>query len=143
MSEKRTLLQARLVFSRSLASLLTFAVGRGYAFVIDEVRRSRLQAEWNAQHCRVFAGGKRCEQLDISHDAPHEFKPIGARQSVHLQALAADLLIMHEGAIVNDPEPYRVLGEHWKGLDPELRWGGDFKGFADLGHFSHGWSGRA
>ena len=138
----RSLLEARFVFSRSVGLLLPEVNAIGYDWILDEAKRSPDQARWNSTHCRVIVNGKRCEQLDISHDAPHAFKPIGSRNSVHCQGLAIDLLLFEGGQILNDPAPYRTLGELWKGYDPELRWGGDFQGFADLGHFSHEWKGR-
>lgn len=138
----RTLLEARIAFSRALGLLLAEANSVGPDWIIDEARRSPLQAQWNASHCRVLVDGKRCEQLDMQHTAPHAFKPIGSRNSVHINGLAVDLLFIQGGRIMDDPTPYAALGEFWKGLDPELRWGGDFESFADVGHFSHAWKGR-
>lgn len=139
----RSLLEARFVFSRSVGLLLPEVNAIGYDWIIDEVKRSPMQARWNATHCRVVVDGKRCEQLDTSHNASHDFKPIGIRNSVHCQALAVDILLIENGKVVNDRAPYEKLGRFWTTIDPALRWGGDFKGFADLGHFSHEWDGRA
>lgn len=138
----RTLLEARIVFSSALAHLFAEANALGLDWIVDEVKRSPLQAKWNATHCRVMVAGKRCEQLDMSHTGGHTFKPIGLERSVHVNALAVDLLFIQHGRIMDDPTPYAQLAEKWKALDPELRWGGDFAGFADLGHFSHEWQGR-
>lgn len=137
----RTLLQARIVFSRALGLLLAEINSRGDDFILDEGKRSPLQAQWNATHCAVRVDGKRCEQLDFSHSNLHPFRPIGIRESVHLQALAQDLLLIEGGKIVDDKAAYEVYGAFWKNLDPELRWGGDFKA-VDSGHFSHEWQGR-
>lgn len=139
---KRTLFEARVVFSRAVGLLLGEINGRGLDYLLDQGKRSPGEARWNAEHCRVVVNGRRCEEPIGAHRAPHEFKPIGIAESVHVQALAQDLLLVKDGAIVNDRAAYEPLGAFWKGLDTELRWGGDFKGFADLGHFSHEWGRR-
>lgn len=147
-------LHAREVFTFSLADLLVF--GRAlclqlgleeqctYTLIIDEVRRSKESARWNANHCRVVENGQRCERPLGTHisAADHDFKPIGILESVHVNALAADLLVMRNGRIENDQRIYKALGQFWKAQDDQLRWGGDFTGFKDLGHFSHRWNGR-
>ncbi len=140
-----TLLEARIAFTECLGELLEYACKeRGYELIIDEVKRSQMAATWNATHCRVEVAGKRCEKLknDPVHEH-HAFKPIGIAKSVHIQSLAADAYIIVDGAISNDRDEYAVLGEYWKGLHELARWGGDFKGFPDLGHFSFTWDGRS
>lgn len=137
-----SLLKARIVFSKAIGELLHEINNRGLEYILDEGKRSPIQAQWNASHCRVYVDGKRCEQLDMAHDNTHAFKPIGIKESVHIHALGQDLLLIDGGKIVEAREAYEPLGAFWKGLDSNLRWGGDFKGFADLGHFSHEWKGR-
>lgn len=140
-----TLLETRIEFTKCLGDLIRFAgEHRGYDLIIDETKRSQVTATWNATHCRVVVGGKRCEKLktDTVHRS-HEFKSIGIAKSVHIQGLAADLYIIVDDEISNDRDEYAVLGEFWKGLHSEARWGGDFKGFPDLGHFSFTWDGRS
>ncbi|MDX2018223.1 MAG: hypothetical protein SFY95_11390 [Planctomycetota bacterium] len=140
---KRTLLEARIVYSRAMGLLLGEINRHGLDFILDQGKRTPSEAKWNATHCRVVVHGQRCEQPIDRHSAPHEFKPIGIAQSVHVDGLAQDLLLVKDGAIVNDRDAYAPLGAYWTGLDPMLRWGGNFKGFADLGHFSHEWQGRS
>lgn len=134
---------ARVRFTRCLGKLLVECDRLGLEVVADELKRHELVAEWNATHCRVYVGKQRCERTQAQHGPnEHDFRPIGIRESTHRRALAIDLYILEGGRISNDREKYAQLGAYWKGLDPELRWGGDFEGFPDLGHFSHEWQGR-
>lgn len=130
-------LQARIDFSADVGRLLSYARTLGFEFVIDEVRRGEQQAEWNATHCRYIEGdGKRCERRYTDHGKfEHEFKPIGIRDSEHTRGRAIDLYIIIDAAISNDAELYERLGAKWKELHKDNVWGGDFEGFADLGHF--------
>lgn len=138
-----SLSEARIVFTRCLGRLLVECDRLGFPVVADELKRHEMVADWNATHCRVFVGKQRCERTQAQHSpSEHDFNPIGIRESTHLRALAIDLYILENGAISNDRARYAVLGAYWKSLHPALRWGGDFKGFSDLGHFSHEWQGR-
>lgn len=138
------LLDARIEFTRCLGDLLDFGKTRGYDLMIDETKRHPMVAQWNATHCRVRIGDKRCERTPDEHPPTgHAFKPIGIAKSVHIQGLAADLYIIKDGKIAEDPSGYSVLGHYWKSLHELGRWGGDFEGFADLGHFSFTWEGRS
>lgn len=139
------LIEARIAFTECLGELLDYATKeRGFDLIIDETKRTQQSATWNATHCRVMVNGKRCERLkpDPVH-ADHAFKAIGIARSVHISGLAADLYIIEDDQICNDRAEYAVLGDFWKGLHELSRWGGDFKGFADLGHFSFEWEGRS
>lgn len=56
--------------------------------------------------------------------------------SCHYVRLAADLNLFVGGVYqaLDCPE-WQIIGAHWKGLDPNARWGGDFKSL-DLNHVS-------
>lgn len=139
-----TLLEARVAFTRCIGDLLAFAKASDYDVMIDETKRHPMIAQWNATHCRVRMGDKRCERTPDEHPPTgHSFKPIGIAKSVHIQGLAADIYIIKNGAIDNDPRGYSVLGHYWESLHELARWGGRFEGFADNGHFSFTWEGRA
>lgn len=133
-----------LVFGRSLCKQLSVEEGCTYTLILDETKRSREAAKWNSEHCRVVENGERCERPMGTHIAAsdHDFKPIGIAKSVHCNALAGDLLVMRNGRIENDERIYKALGQFWKAQNEHFRWGGDFAGFKDLGHFSHRWNGR-
>ena len=137
-----TLLEARFDFTRCVGRLLALADSQGFSTVLDEAKRGPIQARWNADHCRVLVGGKRCEKAatdEIHLHNGHAFKAIGISDSCHGYGLAVDLLLFSGGAISNDRLHYAVLGNYWKTLHPLARWGGDFKGFPDLGHYSFEW----
>ena len=59
----------------------------------------------------------------------------GILSSVHRKKLALDMFIYKDGTISWDNEDYRIVGELWKNMDADARWGGDFKG-RDSVHFS-------
>lgn len=147
-----TLLQKRIDFTGDVGMLIVFARTWGFNLVLCEALRSVEGAKWNATHCRQVVDGKRCAQPMVRHEEAwaksggvpigHTFKPIGSAKSLHINGLAVDFLLMEDGEIVNDVEPYKRLGEFWKGLREGNCWGGDFKGFADLGHFSREHDGK-
>jgi hypothetical protein len=64
-----------------------------------------------------------------------------AANSVHKIRLAVDLNLFVDGSYITDSNhvAYKRLGEFWKGLDPDARWGGDFK---DGNHFSFEYEGH-
>ena len=144
------LIDKRLVFTGDVGLLLAFAAARGLRVIIDQALRTKREAEWNASHCRVQVrrDGKRvrCERHVDEHDGSrirHAFKAIGILLSTHRSGLAVDLYVIDDaGQIVNDRAPYAELGAYWKSLRPANCWGGDFTGFADLGHFSREHRGR-
>ncbi len=59
----------------------------------------------------------------------------GIKNSVHTKKLALDMFVFKNGKLSWDTEDYRPIGEKWKTMDPDARWGGDFKG-RDAVHFS-------
>jgi len=92
--------QAR--FARLLARLILWAEEQGYEVTLGEVWRPRWVAEV------YFNQGK------------------GSMESLHTCRLAADLNLFVDGRYQTASEAHAPLGAHWKGLDPEARWGGDF-----------------
>ena len=53
--------------------------------------------------------------------------------SLHYLGLAKDILLYKKGVYLKDTADYRFLGNFWKSLDKDCRWGGDF---LDGCHFS-------
>lgn len=138
-----TLLEARIEFARCFGRLLTeFA---SLNLIVAETLRDPKVAQWNATHCRVVVGGHRCERPADDHPRGlgHDFRPIGIAKSVHTLGLGVDLYIIKDGQIDNARVSYIPLGLSWKAYNPLARWGGDFQGFPDLGHFSFTWEGRS
>jgi hypothetical protein len=107
-------------FSVALGALLIEAGKRGKPFRCGELLRTPEQAA-------VYAAQKK-----------------GSLTSVHIIRLAFDGFVIKDGALSNDPEVYRELGDFWKTLHPLARWGGDFKPPAPLDpyHFSFEYQGR-
>ena len=66
----------------------------------------------------------------------------GIANSVHTIRLAVDFNLFVDGAYKADTESHRPLGDYWKSLDPDARWGGDFKR-QDGNHYSFSHEGRA
>lgn len=62
--------------------------------------------------------------------------------SLHYVGLAVDLNAYRDGEYLTATEDYRELGESWKALNPDNRWGGDFHN-ADGNHFSMTHEGKA
>ena len=58
-------------------------------------------------------------------------------QSKHCDRLAIDFNLFIGGNYVTKTEDYKPLGEYWKSLDPQNRWGGDWS-FGDGNHFEYG-----
>lgn len=55
--------------------------------------------------------------------------------SYHLQKLAIDLNFLKYGLLVHTRQELLPVGKYWESLSPQNYWGGNFKGFPDLGHF--------
>ncbi len=64
------------------------------------------------------------------------------KNSLHYDGLACDLTIYKDGKYLDKTEDYKFAGDYWKSLDPDFRWGGDFKQ-PDGNHFSCTYQGKA
>lgn len=60
----------------------------------------------------------------------------GIAASLHIERLAVDLLLDIDGVWQEKSEAYKPLGDYWKALHPDNRWGGDFQHRPDGNHFS-------
>lgn len=63
--------------------------------------------------------------------------------STHYVRLGQDLNLFRDGKYLTATEDYKRLGEAWKAMHPENKWGGDFKSNPDGNHFSMSYMGRA
>jgi len=61
----------------------------------------------------------------------------GILDSLHRQRLAIDLNYFINGVYKSNASEYLLLGEYWKSLDVNCRWGGDFKSRPDGNHFEY------
>jgi hypothetical protein len=100
------------------AKLIEFTYAQGYQLSWGEAFRTHEQALWDAE------------------------EHIGILGSLHCERLAVDLLLFKDGQYLTDPKDYRFMGEYWKSLDPQCRWGGDFAS-VDADHFSVTWNNTA
>jgi len=98
-------------FAASVAKLIQKANELGYGVTFGECWRTPEQAQWDADH------------------------HIGVAHSLHMDRLAIDLNLFKDGEFLTTPEAYIQLGEYWKTLGENYRFGGDFK-IKDYDHFS-------
>jgi len=98
-------------FAQSAAKLILKAAELGYDVTLGEAWRTPEQAQWNADH------------------------HIGVAHSLHMERLAIDLNLFKDGVYITAPEAYLQLGDWWKSLGTEYRYGGDFK-IRDYDHYS-------
>jgi hypothetical protein len=61
----------------------------------------------------------------------------GILDSLHIQRLAIDLNFFIDGIYQSNTSNYLALGEYWKSLNANCRWGGDFKSRPDGNHFQY------
>ena len=106
-----TLGQQQRRFLPLIAKLIDWAYANGYELTAGELYRTPEQAAMNA------ASGA------------------GISNSLHTIRLAIDVNLFHDGVYLKDSADYKPLGDYWKTLDPDCRWGGNFKR-ADGNHFS-------
>jgi hypothetical protein len=104
-------------FVRLIGRLIEWAYANGYELTFGDAYRTPAQAEANA------AAG------------------IGIAKSLHTQRLAVDFNLFREGVFLTASEDHRPLGEFWKSLAPDTRWGGDFSK-PDGNHYSLEFEGR-
>lgn len=99
-------------FAVCIANLISYATKQGYEVTFgDAFRDNRLHGEFGVK------------------------KEYGHKNSVHKIRLAVDLNLFVNGEYITsgDHPAYLELGEYWKTLDKDARWGGDFD---DANHFS-------
>ena len=100
------------IFLKNLAKLILWAFDNGFELTGGELQRT---AEQHA--------------LNVSKGLSK------ATRSKHMDRLAIDLNLFINGEFKTDTQSHKPLGEYWKSLNPNNRWGGDFKGFPDGNHY--------
>jgi len=103
-------------FTELVGRLILWCYDSGYELTFGEAYRTPEQAALNA------ASGS------------------GIANSLHTKRLAIDLNLFINGEYRTETEAYKQVGEYWKTLDPDCRWGGDFQK-KDGNHFSMEWEG--
>ena len=103
-----TLRERRTTFTANLAKLIQWCNNNGFECALDEVKRTQLQADAYARE------GK------------------GIRNSQHLNACAADLVLYKAGVYLMFTRDYSPAGDYWESIHPHNRWGGRYD---DGNHF--------
>ena len=114
-----TLRQRQSIFAHNVGRLILFAYMNGYELTLGEAHRTEATAAYYASI------GK------------------GIRKSLHCDKLAIDLHLFKDGKYKPATESHRILGEYWKTLHEDNRWGGDFVARKDGNHYSMAYRGRA
>lgn len=97
-----TLNEKQHIFAMNVSKLLQHVEAQGLTCSIGEIFRTREQAEIYVKQ------GK------------------GILDSQHCKKLAVDLFLFSNGKFLQDKKDYYALGEYWKTLHTDNRWGGDF-----------------
>lgn len=113
-----TLRQKQSLFARLIAELILWAYEQGYEVTGGEWLRPQAMVDIYAKDGR------------------------GSSRSVHPLKLALDLNLFKDGRYLSSTESHRPLGEKWKSMHPDCRWGGDFNR-KDGNHYSLRWGNRA
>lgn len=127
-------------FSAHLAELFTHIIDTGMTFTLGDSYRSQEQACINSL---TISQRKQVEIL-LQAQFPELAAAIGGstgvgiNHSVHRLRLAQDLNLFKDGVYLTDPDPYKELGQWWKGQHPDARYGGDWN---DDDHFSFEYQG--
>lgn len=132
-----TLGQKQRRFAKFSAMLINRAIEMGFEVAYGEVGRSDEQAEINFMGTE---GRLRLSRLikpvfpDLALKIENNGRNNGIAVSVHQLFLAVDLKLFRNGLYLTQDADYKPLGEWWKTLASDCRWGGDFPG--DGNHFS-------
>lgn len=94
--------EAQRAFARDTVKLLSHIEDSGYSFTYGEAMRSAEQAAIYAKE------GK------------------GIIISLHCKRLAIDINLFKDDIYLDKSQDYKVLGDYWKSLHLNNRWGGDF-----------------
>ena len=114
-----TLGQKQRLFTKLVAQLIQYAYAQGYELTLGDAYRD-----------------------PSVHGDVGVKKSYSSANSVHKQRLAIDLNLFKGGVYQTSTEAHKPLGEYWKSLHPECRWGGDFS-TPDGNHYSMTHEGRA
>jgi hypothetical protein len=106
-----TLRQKQSLFVQLFGKLIEFAYANGYELTFGEAYRTPEQALLNAR------------------------KGLGIKNSVHTERCAVDVNLFKDGQYQAHAWQHKPLGDYWKTLHPDCRWGGDFK-IQDGNHYS-------
>jgi len=107
-----TLRQKQVIFLQNFACLIQFAAAQGYEVTAGELFRTNEQQA-------IYLQSKK-SKVAISQ---------------HQKRLAGDLNLFKNGKYLTTSEDHKPLGDYWKSLHEDNRWGGDFKSLPDGNHY--------
>ena len=107
-----TLSEHQREFARDVAELIRFAFDNDMELTFGEAYRT-------AEQQAIYVRSGLSRTMD----------------SFHRKRLAVDMNLFIENEYQTKAEPYRPLGDFWKSLNTNNRWGGDFAGLGDANHF--------
>lgn len=111
--------QKQRLFTSLVARLINYAYDNGYEITLgDAYRDPRVHGDMGVK------------------------KSYSAANSSHKERLAIDLNLFKDGVYLTTSAAHKPLGEYWKSLHPDCRWGGDFSS-PDGNHYSFTNAGRA
>ena len=132
-----TLGERRALFTHTLADLLVRMLAAGLVPRLDECKRSGVTAEvygLGPSECDELAALVRPRFPAIADAVTRVRLVNGSRRSVHLEGLAADVLLFDAtGKYLDRSEDHLPFGVWWESQHELCRWGGRF---ADGGHYS-------
>jgi hypothetical protein len=117
----KTLLERQFRFTDDVNYLIGYAYNMGYTLTFGEAYRTPEQAALNAKLGIGIKNSLHCQRLAVDF---HAFKPNDKGEMV----------------LLTKSEDYKELGEYWKSLNKDNRWGGDFTK-PDGNHFSQTYNG--
>ena len=106
------------LFASMVAKLIQYVESQGYELTLGETWRP----DWVAQE--------------------YARRRVGSPNSLHCERLAIDINLFKDGQYLYKTEEYAWLGEWWKNLHPDNRWGGDISRMKDGNHFSNSYDHR-
>lgn len=107
-----TLIERQKLFARLVATLIVYINSKSYTVTFGEAFRTKEQAEIYFK------------------------KGMGIKNSLHCKRLAIDLNIFNpDGDLLSSKDELQLFGNFWEKLNPECRWGGNFKERVDADHF--------
>ena len=131
-----TLGERRALFTRLSAELLLRMRAAGFTPRLGEVARPGIAAllyGYSASECDRISALVAAEFPALAAEVTKIRDVLGAKRSVHLDALAADVVLFRNGTLLGKTEDHEAFGVWWEAQHELCRWGGRF---GDGGHYS-------
>jgi len=126
------------VFTENIGKLIAFAYEKEIKLTFGEAHRTQSQGLLNFFGFIVERDGnsiKLSKSRKLSNTLSKSRKLSNTLNSLHLNRLAVDFNFFINGKLTYDKSKLIALGEYWESLNPNNKWGGNFKSFLDTPHF--------